>query len=247
MPAKLKWPRAIDGTALCIGAAAPDVAYALGPWLNSRSHNAVGLLAWALPFTLIATSLVRWRAASGIFAALPDLGPLRLRSYRVLGRHRPSSVVTVLSALLGSASHVFIDGFTHAGRFGSNWLGMNETLFTAPVRGDMSLARVLQYVGHVGGSALFVAALIVVASSGRLEAWYGREAVAEARSLSLAPAKRAAFRTTVAVSAVGAAGLASLTDRSVIFFPLTVLSFSLLACGVLLGHDLEDHQTLSSS
>lgn len=243
MPVKLRWPNAIDGTALCISAAAPDTAYALGPWLNTQSHTAVGIFAWALPFTLIVTSLVRWRAASGIFAALPDLGRLQLRSYRVLGTRRPSAFVTVFSALLGAGSHVFIDGFTHTERFGSNWLGMNEVLFAAPLRGDMSSARVLQYVGHFSGSIAFVAALMIVASSGRLGVWYGKEAVVEARAINASVAQRAMFWVLVVASTVGALGFALATGRSAIFLPLTVLMLVLVASGVVLGHQLQTSGT----
>jgi len=239
VPVKLKWPNAIDGTALCISAAAPDTAYALGTWLNAQSHTALGVFVWALPFTLVITSLVRWRAASGIFAALPDLGPLQLRSYRVLGTRRPSIFVTVFSALLGAASHVVIDGFTHAGRFGSNLLGMNDVLFTAPIRGDMTAARVLQYIGHVGGTILFVGALLIVASSGRLERWYGEEAVAEARAVILSPAKRLMFWAAVVASVAGAVALALAAGRSALFLSVTVLVLALVGSGVVLGHDLQ--------
>ncbi|MGI9596523.1 MAG: DUF4184 family protein, partial [Acidimicrobiales bacterium] len=60
--AKLRWPDRVDGTALCIGAAAPDLAYALGDWMNRQSHTLVGLLVWSLPFTVVATLVTRWRA-----------------------------------------------------------------------------------------------------------------------------------------------------------------------------------------
>lgn len=244
VPAKLRWPEAIDGTALCIAAAAPDVAYALGPWLNAQSHTAVGLLTWALPFTLVMTSLVRWRAASGIFAALPDFGRLQLRSYRVLGTRRPSALVTLFSTLLGATSHVFIDGFTHSGRFGSNWLGMNDVLFSAPIRGDMTWARVLQYIGHFGGSALFVVALVMIASSGRLDIWYGEGAVARARSVEVSRARIVVFWAIAVVPTAGAAWFASATGRSAIFVPLTALVLSLVAGGVWLGRKLENQQSL---
>lgn len=102
--AKLRWPHLIDGTALCIGAATPDMAYSIEPWSSIKAHTTLGLVLWAIPFTLIATHLTRWRAAAGIFAHLPDLGPLRLRSYRVLTQQRPSHLVTLASTVLGAGS-----------------------------------------------------------------------------------------------------------------------------------------------
>ncbi len=182
IPIKLRWPDRVDATALCVGSAAPDLAYPLGAWLNRQSHTAVGLLVWAVPITIIITTILRRGAASGIFACLPDLGPLRLRSYRVLSTRRPGPLTTLASAIVGSGSHVLIDGFTHAGRWGATWLGLNDTIATVPLRGDMTGARILQYVGHIGGTALFVLALLVIASTGRLERWYGSEAVDRARS-----------------------------------------------------------------
>lgn len=239
MPVKLKWPSAIDGTALCISAASPDIAYALGPWLNAQSHTALGVLVWALPFSLIVTSLVRWRAASGIFAALPDFGRLQLRSYRVLGTRRPPAVVTLFSVVLGAGSHVIVDGFTHPGRFGSNWLGLNDVVFTAPIRGEMTSARVLQYVGHIGGTLAFVGALIALASSGRLTSWYGEQAVADARSVEASAGQRGVFWAVALAATVGSALVASATGRSTLFVPVTVLTLTLVTAGVALGMRLE--------
>ena len=85
VPLKLRWPTAIDGTALCIGAAAPDLAYPLGSWLNAGSHTLLGLIVWALPVTLGLTTLVRWRAADGIFANMAEMIDVTLapkRRYR---------------------------------------------------------------------------------------------------------------------------------------------------------------------
>jgi hypothetical protein len=234
-PIKLRWPNAIDGTALCIGAAAPDLAYALGDWLNHQSHSAIGVLLFAVPFTLVAAAITRWRAASGIFAVLPDLGPLRLRSYRVLANRRPAFFVTLSSALIGAGSHAIVDGFTHRGRWGADWAGLNEVLFTVPGRGDFSAARVLQYVGHSFGSFAFVVVLFVIASSGRLEHWYGVDAVARARSVTLTTSRRALFWLMVSVPTLAFAFLASDLGLSRIFFPILVLTVSVLLAGVLVA------------
>ena len=73
-------------------------------------------------------------------------------------RRRPLLAVTVLCALLGSASHVVIDGFTHNGRWGAEWLGLDQWVVAdLPVRGELTAARGLQYLGHVGGSLIGLA------------------------------------------------------------------------------------------
>jgi Domain of unknown function (DUF4184) len=122
LPLKIKRPAWFDATALCVGSMAPDLAYPLGSWLGRRSHTLVGLIVWSIPFTVVASVLVRTQVAPTAFAHLPDAGPFRLHSFRALRRRRPCRLVTVVSAALGSGSHVVIDGFTHTGRFvGVGW------------------------------------------------------------------------------------------------------------------------------
>jgi hypothetical protein len=235
VPVKLRWPRAVDGTALCIGAATPDLAYPLGPWLSAQSHTILGLLVWSVPATLVMAALVRWRAADGIFASMPDLGPLRLRSYRVLGWRRPAIVVTAISAVVGSGSHVLIDGFTHAGRWGASALGLNDEVGTVPIRGALTGAQVLQYLGHVGGSLLFVGALVTMASSSHLESWYGADAVARAR---LAPGSRGGpilFWVLILLLTAASVGASQWAGRSTLFLPVLVAVLSMVAIGALVG------------
>ncbi|MGH1491133.1 MAG: DUF4184 family protein [Acidimicrobiales bacterium] len=235
LPVKLRWPRAIDGTALCIGAAAPDLAYPLGPWLNAQSHTAIGLVVWSLPVTLVMATLVRWRAADGVFANMPDLGLLRLRSYRVLGWRRPTALVTATSAVVGSGSHILIDGFTHKGRWGANALGLNDVIGTVPIRGVMTEARLLQYLGHFGGSVLFILSLILIASTGRLDRWYSTELVVEARQ---APSTRGGpllFWVPVLAATATAIGVSQQTGRSVLFLPVLVAAIAPVVMGTLVG------------
>lgn len=234
-PVKLRWPHLVDGTALCIGAASPDLAYALGSWMNHQSHTAVGLLVFAVPFTLIATAITRWRGASGIFASLPDLGPLRLRSYRVLAYRRPRTLVTLTSAVVGAGSHAFVDGFSHRGRWGADLLRLNEVIGTVPIRGDFTLARVIQYFGHTIGSLAFIAVLFVIASRGRLEEWYGADAVAAARDVEMSVGRRASFWLMVVVPTAMATQLIEPFELSRIFFPIVVLTVSVLVAGCLVA------------
>ena len=237
LPAKLRWPERVDATALCIGAAAPDLAYAMGTWLNRQSHTVMGVVIWAVPFAVVAAIITRRWAASGIFACIGDLGPLRLRSYRVLSTRRPALWHTVVSATVGAASHVLIDGFTHTGRWGANWLGLNGVAFTAPLRGAMSGARVLQYLGHGLGTLLFILVLVVVSSS-RLKIWYGEGAVSEARSVRASPRQQMMFALIVLGPPVVAVAIAGRSGIENVFLAQTVLVPSLLLAGTVIGRSL---------
>ncbi len=205
LPIKLLWPRHVDATAMCIGATAPDLGYAV---MGTESHSWLGALVFALPFTLVAAALIRWRAATTVFGNLPDAGWFRLHSYRVLVSRRPGWLVTTVSAVIGVVSHVLVDAFTHSGRWGSNWLHLNEVAVTVPVRGDMTTARVLQYLGHSVGSIVAIALFLHIGRRRLLEEWYGEAEVAAARTFHLSTAERIRFWGLAAV--IGALALGGL-------------------------------------
>lgn len=197
LPLKIARPRAFDGTALCVGSMAPDLAYPLGPWLSSHGHSLLGIATWAVGCTLVACFAIRRWVAPTVFAHVPDGRWFRLHSYRVLEHRRPPLHQTVVGAVVGAASHVFIDGFTHADRFGSRWLGLGETFVDLPLRGVVSVSRALQYAGYTAGSLAGVALLAYIGHRRLLERWYGEAAVRDARRFRLTTAQRATFLAVV--------------------------------------------------
>ncbi len=235
--AKLAAPRWIDGTALCIAATAPDLAYGFSNWVGVRSHSLIGLVIWAIPLTLVSTVIVRWRAADGVFGLLPDLGPLRIHSYRVLGSRSPNIAITVASAALGSASHIFFDAFTHENRWGSNWLGLNDPLFTDPLGREFTAARVLQYLSHSVGSLAFVVALVFISRTNRLERWYGEPAVTLARSRTVSQTKRFLFWFSIVAAAGLGIPLAALLNTNPLFLAIGLVYVTTIAVGALFGAD----------
>lgn len=115
LPLKLWRPRWFDGVALVVGAAAPDLAYALdgsGLPVFPLSHQPAGLILFCLPVTLLCAALVRW-AAPTVAVHLPSrpVG-LALRDYGVLGVCRPAVAVSAGSAVLAAASHQLWDRLT---------------------------------------------------------------------------------------------------------------------------------------
>ena len=190
LPVKLRWPNRCDATALCIESVAPDLGYSV---IGGTSHNLIGVVTFAIPFTVVACILLRWRA-SAAFSFLPDGGPFRVHSYRVIRDRRPPLVHTILSAL--------IDTFTHTGRWGASLLGLNSVLFTLPWRGDITTARLLQYLGHTVGSGAAIVLFLHIGRQHLLEQWYGKPAVGAAR------AHRPSFRNHLEFwSIVGAVGI----------------------------------------
>jgi len=235
---KIARPNWVDGTALCVGTASPDLAYPFGAWLSRQGHTALGLIVWAIPVSLVICSLLRWRAAAGIFAHVPDLGPLRLRSLRVLGTRRPPARITLWSVAVGAASHMVIDGFTHSRRWGARWLGIDRVLGEWPLRGEYSVAAILQYIGHTAGSLLAVGLLVYVARRHLLERWYGADLVAAVRQVAVPPRRYVLFWSGVLLAVAGSAIAARLLGRGLVFVVVAAAVFGVLVSGVIAGDDL---------
>jgi hypothetical protein len=154
LPLKLWRPRWFDGVALGVGAAAPDVAYALdgsGLPVWPLSHQLRGLVLWCLPVSLLLCWLLR-RASTIVAAHLPAV----LRDYGVLARHRPPLRLTVSSALIGAASHLVTD-----------------RLFDPMDAGE--------WLAHLGGAAVTVAVCVEIGRRHLLRAWHGPAPVRSAR------------------------------------------------------------------
>ena len=190
-------PRWFDGVALCIGSMTPDLGYAVSARLRIDTHQFPALVTVILPVTVVLTLAIRWRAASVAAAHLPDLGGFRLHSWRVVHRRQPAWWVTLSSAVIGIATHVGLDAFTHPGRPGVRLLGYDDVTVTLWGHTE-PLAGVLQLLGHSVGSLVGLWLLAMLGRGGRLERWYGEEAVADARSFSLTPQARVLFWSLVA-------------------------------------------------
>ncbi|GAB7050885.1 DUF4184 family protein [Catenuloplanes indicus] len=214
LPLKLWRPRWFDGVALVIGSASPDLAYALdgtvlesvrGIALYQLAHGPAGLPLFCLPVTLACAILVR-RAAPVVAAHLPArpvwLAP---RDYGVLGASRPAFLVTVLSALLGAASHQVWDAVTEH-------------------------APVADLASTVGGA---IASLLLAVHIGRrrlLRAWHGDPpAVATRRGRFWGAAALVAVAGTVLISQLPGAFLVHTTGARLIgVFALSLLTASAL-------------------
>jgi hypothetical protein len=200
LPLKLRWPNRFDATALCIGSMAPDLAYPINPWLAEHSHKPVGLF-WAIPFTLVVTWIVRDYVASTAFAHIPDFGPFRIHSLRSLQHRQTNRATTLISALIGTASHIGIDSFTHNERLGSHWLGFHRQFATFGAH-PITTATTLQFLGHTVGSVIGFLLLLRIGQQRLLERWYGKRVVAADRKFVLTLPQRALFAVIVGIGVV---------------------------------------------
>lgn len=193
-------PRWFDGTALCIGSMTPDLVTAFGV-----PHWSLLNVPPALLLGIVATVVVRSSIASVAAAHLPDLGPFRLHSWRVLARCRHATTTTIVSVAVGLATHHALDSFTHPFGDAARFLGYDD--IEVVLFGVASpLATVFQWIGHSLGSMLGVWMLLVIGTHRRLEEWYGADAVTADRSFRLDPRSRRTFwLLTLAGTVVGVA------------------------------------------
>lgn len=199
-------PRWFDGTALCIGSMTPDLVTGLGvphwSWLNVPP-------AWLLG--VVATVIVRTSVVSVAAAHLPDLGPFRLHSWRVLARCRHTWTATVVSVAIGLATHHVLDSFTHPFGDGARLLGYDDV--EVVLFGVASpLASVFQWIGHSIGSMTAVWMLLAIGSHRRLDEWYGAAAVTAERSFRVSARGRRLFWSFTALGAVSGSLAALTTD-----------------------------------
>lgn len=197
LPLKLWRPRWFDGVALVIGTVAPDLAYALdGYGVTIHSHAWHAPLWWAVPIALVGVRIVRWTAPV-VAAHLPTGGWLALRDYGVLGDVRHPWWTTAGSAVLGAASHIVWDAFTHPAVDGGRVLFPRLHDWVAP---GLPWWELLSMVSDLLGFAAGLALALHIGNSGLLRRWHGAPPPA--------PRRPATFWTAVGV--VTGAGVALL-------------------------------------
>src|SRR5262249_27598537 len=171
----LKWalPRWFDGTALCVGSMAPDLAYAfIGSPLAFASHTLRAQLFWSVPVTLALTHLFRTRLAEPIGAQLPGALGLELRA---LAHSRRAWFVTCLSALLGGLSHRFLDGFTHYDGWAVRRSSALRAVLFELAGHKVHVFGLLQYLGHSFGTLLGLLLVVELVRRRQFSRWNGLE------------------------------------------------------------------------
>lgn len=144
-------------SALVVGTFAPDFEFflRLAPH-GSFSHSLRGVFVFTLPAALVVLWLFHRCVKIPLVLVLPDSMQRRLDPY--LGRFNffPATrfALIVLSILVGIATHILWDSFTHPG----TWLYYHWALLShrvhIPAFGFVRYCRVLQYVCSVAGIAI---------------------------------------------------------------------------------------------
>jgi Domain of unknown function (DUF4184) len=149
-----------SGTALVIGSISPDFEYFFKASVSGvHGHTLLGLLYFDLPVSLALSFVFHLLVKQNLIANLPAFFQrrffpiLQLDFKMFFSRHYG---VVIYSALLGAASHIFWDGFTHNGSFFVRNLNIYQT--SIPLQGARyPLFYALQHVSTaIGLSAILV-------------------------------------------------------------------------------------------
>lgn len=154
LPLRSLCPRWLSLPALVLGAIGPDLGYhfALFDWA-SFCHTPLGIVSGCLPQGLVLLALLtRWHRLLTVLLPAPHRQLFRTQ-LQPAAHAAPWLAVAVWSLLLGAATHVIWDAFTHAGRWGVLLLpGLNEPLFSAVGR-QFRVFNLLQHLSTAVGLA----------------------------------------------------------------------------------------------
>lgn len=141
-------------SALVVGTMAPDFEYFLALKAHDRfGHTLPGILVLTLPVSL----LVLWIFHAFVKVPAASLLPHRLQSKLscYLGEFRFSGpgrfLLIVFSVLIGIATHVLWDSFTHPGSYAFDRLSVLHQSLDVPVLGSVPCSKILQHGSTVVG------------------------------------------------------------------------------------------------
>lgn len=172
LPLKVVRPRWFDGVALVVGSTAPDLSYPLSPWgLLLFTHRWTSLLWWSLPVTVVLAAVIR-SVAPHVAAHLPQERWFALRDYGVLGSNCPRWWVTASSAVLGAATHIFWDGFTHPAENGAWFVRAVPAMSREAVFGQQWW-QITQWMSSTVGAVVALVFFVHIGRNRLLRTWHG--------------------------------------------------------------------------
>ena len=194
----------LDPSALVIGCMAPDFEYFLhfAPE-GGFGHTLAGVFLFDLPVAFIVLWLFHKYAKDPLYTWLPEsvrrrirLGPAALPI-----RNIAQFALVLLAILIGVATHILWDSFTHPGFWPyQHWQFLHRTV-ELPVYGSMEYVRVIQH-----GSTMLGAAVLLL----WFWLWFRRTAPIEAESPTSPQGSHRAALVVISIVALIAAVLRGL-------------------------------------
>jgi uncharacterized protein DUF4184 len=186
-------------SALVIGTFAPDFEYLIRFSARGRfGHTLVGSFILTLPLALLVLWVFHAFVKRPTVALLPEALQRRVQDhldeFRFGGAARFALIVA--SILLGIATHLLWDSFTHSNTWPYRHWSVLRQPFTLPIVGPLPLYKILQHASTIAGIAILSAWLVH---------WYRTTQPSAQLRKSLSPSRKTAVIAVVAtVALVGA-------------------------------------------
>ena len=214
-----RWQPSLDGVALVVGSAVPDLAraterlpvlyvYGTPTWFDG--HRPDQIVSWCLVVGLLLTWSARRLVLPRLAGHLPDLGGFHLRDIRLVGRNRHPWWMVVGCVLVGAVSHSLIDVVTHNDRTFAV-PGFDLHLFDLGGR-SIDVANAVQVLASVGLSVVAVWQMWEIGRHREIAEWSRWDPSSpswSAPSSSSSPARHARVVIAVLVAAVVTGGFAA--------------------------------------
>ena len=203
--------RWLNFEALLIGTMLPDLPYFLNSSVKvaDQSHQWIGVLSYCLPYGLLVFALWYWLLKPAAIALIQPWGNVRSVASSISAQQHSAQhpfglwfaawfkfylvfwLKVILALLLGSVTHLLWDGTTHPDGFIALQIPWLQHSFDFFYLGDMSVARLLQYVSSLAGLLLLFSFVhshlftphyksladkekILIAKRSRLKKWHSR-------------------------------------------------------------------------
>jgi hypothetical protein len=153
--------RYFSATGLIIGSMSPDFEYFFKMSVNSAySHSIAGLFYFDLPVTIMLALLFHQVAKNNLISNLPIFFQRRFQDtwhFNFLNYLKRHWWIFLISALVGAASHIFWDSFTHNNRFFVRQFSSIYQSISVPFQGaNYPLFYVLQQISTTVGGAIML-------------------------------------------------------------------------------------------
>jgi hypothetical protein len=145
-------------SAVVVGCFAPDFEYFI-PLAHHGSfgHTLAGVFEFDLPLSLAVLWLFHRFAKEPLAASLPEGARERLdRTPNAIPNSFARLAMIVFSILIGIATHILWDSFTHAGYWISDHLHFLHTIVSMPLFGPRPLFGILQYLSSAIGIVIIL-------------------------------------------------------------------------------------------
>ncbi|PWR00412.1 hypothetical protein DKW60_02350 [Leucothrix pacifica] len=148
-------------SALFIGAIVPDFVYMMPPefvyYYRLESHTLMGLIKVCMPLGLLFYYFYHLLMAPVIVSAFPEILRRKLPRHLSLGQCPPLSNAhaIIVSLLIGAATHIIFDAFTHERHF-PQYIELLRTPLASIDGYPIMPFRVIQHLGTIFGSLIIV-------------------------------------------------------------------------------------------